>query len=261
MYHVGWPRRANYSQGDSSTRTITGGAEQKNPAHITELLCAAAAHDFFARTDELDQREIVFKSADFQNASFLFEFQDFLGADMAKEFMNRLGAFLAFTHILINREKGGEGQNGAENLAKKFKEFGTPDYINLPLNDAKDIDEFVKAFAFSYDTGRVLPGWLFQIRQSVDGPFLFHTDAFSLNPKQLREFHFGKLFSDETHQFARKGKLGFGSGDPYETFLNTILKDASVKPSAERQKVERLNERFLSHTYNTLTKLFNILKG
>jgi hypothetical protein len=261
MYHVGWPRRANYSQGDSSARTITGGGEQRNPAHITELLCAAAAHDFFARTDGLDQREIVYKSADFQNDSFLFEFQDFFGADMAKEFMNRLGAFLAFAHIIINREKGGEGQNGAENLAKKFKEFGTPDYINLPLNDAKDIDEFVKSFAFSYDTGRVLPGWLFQVRQSVDGPFLFHTDAFSLNPKQLREFHFGKLFADETHQFARKGKLGFGSGDPYETFLNAILKDVSVKPSAEKQKVERLNERFLAHTYNTLTKLFNILKG
>lgn len=261
MYHVGWPRRTNYSAGDTSAQTITGGGEQKNPAHITELLCAAAVHDFFERTDGLEQSEIVYRSADSQGNAFLFEFADFFGVDHAKEFMNRLGSFLALAHIVINREKGGDGQNGAENLVKKFKEFGTPDYVNLPLTDAKDIDEFVKAFAFSYEPDKVVPGWLFQVRQSVDGPFLFHTDAFSMNRKQLHDFHFGKLFLDEDHQFARKGKLGFGSGDPYETFLNTILKDPAVKPSAERQKVERLNERFLAHAYNTMTKLFGILKG
>jgi hypothetical protein len=34
-----------------------------------------------------------------------------------------------------------------------------------------------------------------------------------------------------------------------------------VKPSAERQKVERLPERFLAHTYNALTKLYNIIQN
>lgn len=259
MYHVGWPQQVDYSLGAASRQTITGGGEQKNPAHVSELLCAAAVYDFFMHPQSQDQHEIVYRSAALHNEAFVFEFQDFFGADAAKEFMNRLAAFLAFAHIIISREKGGDGQNGAENLAKKFKEFGTPDYVNLPLDDAKDIDAFVKAFAFTYDTAKVLPGWLFQVRQSVNGPFLFQTDAFSLNQKQLRDFHFGKLFADETHQFARKGKLGLGAGDPYETFLNAILKDPSVKPSAERQKVERLNERFLAHNYNTLTKLFNIL--
>lgn len=262
MYHVGWPKSADYSSGNPQTGTITGGAEQKNPAHVTELLCAAAALDFFTREVFPEQHDIVYRSADYQNGSFQFAFDDFVGKDAAKEFMNRLGAFLAFAHIIINREKGGEGQVGAENLAKKFREFGTPDYVNLPSEDAKDIDEFVKSFAFTYDTTSVVPGWLFQVRQSVDGPFLtFNVDAFSANPKQLREFHFGRTFTDEAHQFPRKGMLGLGGGNPYERFRDVIQKDPSVKPSPERQKVDRLNERFLAHTYNTLTKLFNILNG
>lgn len=261
MYHVGWPKRANYSGGGAPGRTITGGGEQKNPAHVTELLCAAAALDFLSREEFPEQHEIVYRSADLQNGSFAFAFADFVGLDATKDFMNRLGAFLAFAHILINREKGGEGESGADNLVKKFKEFGTPDYVNLPAEDARDIDEFVKAFAFTYDSANVVPGWLFQVRQSVDGPFLFNTDAFSSNPKQLRDFHFGKIFTDEAHQFARKGRLGLGSGDPYEKFREVIQNDATVKPSSERQKVERLNERFLAHTYNTLSKLFNILNG
>ena len=263
LYHVGWPKRADYSSGDPSSRTVTGGGDQQNPAHVAELFCAAAAYDFFTRTQGMGQHEhdIVYRSADLQNEAFLFEFQDFFGVDVAKEFMNRLGAFFAFAHIVVSREKGGDGENGAANLVKKFKEFGSPDYVNLPLDDTKDIDAFVKAFAFTYKTGGVVPGWLFQMRQSVNGPFLFHQDAFSLNPKQLREFHFGKLFTDEAHQFARKGRLGLGSGDPYEKFLSTILNDATVKPSQGKQKVERLNERFLAHSYNTLTKLFGIING
>jgi hypothetical protein len=262
MYHIGWPKRTNFSQGDASTKTITGGGEQKNPCHVSELFCACAAYDFFNKADGLDQHDIVFKSANFQNDSFLFEFQDFLGEAASKDFMNRIGTFLAFSHIIINYEKGGWGQSGAENLVEKFKEFNIPDYTNLSLDEAKDIDEFVKAFAFNYDTkGNVIPGWFFQIRQSVDGPFLFHTDAFSTNSKQLRDFHFGKLFLDDAYQFAKKGKLGIGAGDPYGEFRTTIQKDATVKPSPEKQKVERLNERFLAHTYNTLTKLFKIVNN
>jgi len=257
MYHIGWPKRANFSEGDTATKTITGGGEQKNPCHISELFCACAAYDFFNRVEGLEQHDIVFRSANFQNESFLFEFQDFLGEDKAKEFMNKLGTFLAFSHIIINAEKGGFGQNGAENLVKKFKEFNIPDYINLGVNDAKDIDDFVKAFAFNYDTkGNVIPGWIFQIRQSVDGPFLFQTDAFSTNQKQLKDFHFGKLFTQNEYQFATGWR-----GDPYGLFRDTIQKDTSVKPSPEKQKVERLNERFLAHTYNTLTKLFKILSN
>ncbi len=259
MYHVGWPHQTNFSMGDTSSRTVTGGDEQKNPAHITELLCAAAAHDFFNRVGSQEQHDIVYRSADWQNDAFLFDFQDFVGNEHAKDFMNRAGALLALAHIVINRERAGEGQNGTDNLIKKFKTFGIPDYINLPLDDAKDLDEYLKSFAFSFTASSVVPGWLFQVRQSVNGPFLFHTDALSGNAKQLRDFHFGKIFSDEAHQFARKGKFGIGSGDPYDEFRKVIQDDQSVRPSAERQKVERLNERFLGHAYNTLTKLFNIL--
>lgn len=262
MYHIGWPKRSNFSEGDASNETITGGGEQKNPCHVTELLCACAVYDFFNRDEGLDQHDIIYKSANFQNESFLFEFQDFFGVGNVKEFMNKLGAFFAFSHILINAEKGGFAQNGTENLVKKFKEFNIPDYINLSADDAKDIDEYVKAFAFNYNTGgQVIPGWLFQVRQSVDGLFLFNVDAFSLNQKQLNKFNFGKLFTDDKYQFAKKKLIGSPDiEDAYQAFRDVIQKDASVKPSPERQNVERLNERFLAHTYNTLTRLYNIIE-
>lgn len=263
MYHIGWPKRINFSQGNAGNETITGGGEQKNPCHVTELLCACAAHDFFNKKELLEQHDIVYKSANFRHESFEFEFQDFLGADNAKEFMNKLGSFFALSHILINAEKGGYGQNGTENLIKKFKEFNIPDYVNLPADDAKDIDEYIKSFAFNYDgAGQVIPGWLFQVRQSVDTPFLFNIDAFTLNQKQLAKFNFGKLFTDDSFQFSKKKFIGTPDiNDAYQAFRDVIQKDTSVKPSPAKQHVDRLNERFLAHTYNTLTKLYNIIEN
>jgi len=262
MYHVGWPssQRKDFSADGKDAKTITGGAEQRNPCHVTEFLCAAAALDFFTRRETADDKhEIVFRSANEQNGSFLFDFQDFIGTQRANDFMNRLGALYALGLIVINHEKGGAGQNGVLNLVKKFQEFGTPDYVNLPQDDARDIDDYLKAFAFTYEGGEIVPGWLLQVRETVRGSFLFSADAFSTNYKQLQGVHFGKLFDDESHQFAKKGKLGFGAGDPYNEFCNVILKDQTVKPSPEIQKVERLNEHFLAHTYRTLTKLYNLL--
>lgn len=261
MYHVGWPsiQRKDFSEGKGESKTITGGGEQKNPAHVTELLCASAAFDFFTRQWSDDATgEMVFRSASEQGGSFLLEFADFVGTDRAKQLMNRFGALYALAHIVVTHEKGGLGENGAENLMKKFAKFGTPDYLNMPQADLRDIDDYLKGFAFTFDKGDVVPGWLVQVRQTVIGNFMFRGDAFTANAKQLQGFHFGKLFDDEAHQFARKGRL-FGEGDPYQEFLDTFLKDASVKPDPERQRTERLNERFLAHAYNTLTKLYAIL--
>lgn len=262
MYHVGWPasQRKDFSLGKGEAKTITGGGEQKNPAHITELLCATAAYDFFHRQwDDSEKVQIVYRSANQLDGSFLFDAADLVGSDQAKLLMSRLGSLYALAHIVVSREKGGEGQNGTENLVKKFAKFGTVDYVNLPQADLRDIEDYLKGFAFTFDKGEVVPGWLFQLRETVHGSFLFRTDAFSANAKQLMAFNFGKMFEDEAHQFARKGKLGLGEGDPYQEFLDTLLKDTAVKPDSEKQRTERLNERFLAHAHNTLTKLYSIL--
>lgn len=264
MYHIGWPKKVNFSEGDNSKKTITGGGEQKNPSHVTELLCACAVYNFFNLPTTDEQHEIVFKSANFLNNSFMFEFQDFLGAEKSKEYMNKLGSFIALSHIILNSEKGGfPNQNGTRNLVNKFKEHSIPDYVHLPDEETKDIDDFIKSFAFFYDDkNNVIPGWIFQVRQSVDGPFLFNSDAFSMEQNKLKEFHFGKLFEDEKHQFA-KNKFSLKSEDrnPYEAFRKTIQTDAKVKPNSQTQKIERDNEKLLAHTYNTLSKLFNIIEN
>ncbi|MBS1495116.1 MAG: hypothetical protein JST55_16540 [Bacteroidetes bacterium] len=262
MYHIGWPKKINFSQGDNSNKTITGGGEQKNPSHVTELLSACAVYDFFNLPQSDEQQEIVYKSANFLNNSFYFEFQDFLGADKSKEYMNKLGSFIALSHIILNSEKGAfVGQNGTRNLVNQFKKNNIPDYIHLPDEETKDIDDFIKSFAFFYDDkSNVIPGWIFQVRQSVDGPFLFNSDSFSMEQNKLKEFHFGKLFDDEAHQFANhKFSIKAKDRNPYEAFRETIQTDTKVRPDSQNQKVERDNEKFLAHTYNTLTKLFNIM--
>jgi len=261
MYHIGWPKKKDFSENQSLTRTITGGEEQKNPCHITELLSACAMHDFFNRTENLGQLEIVFRSANFKDEKFFFEFKDFFGAANTKEFMNKIGAFLAFSHIVINREKGGLGECGTANLIDVLdKEFNIHDYKHINSKDSEDIDLFLKSFSFDYDTkGNVIKGWLFQVKESTENPLLFNSDAFSLNQKQLKDFDFGKLFVDKKHHFHYTYKEVLDNC--YDKFRNTMQKDLDVRPNTERQKAESINERFIAHIYNTLTKLYNIINN
>lgn len=259
MYQIGWPKMSDFSLLDNSIKTITGGGEQENPCHITELLCACAVHDFFNRNKGLDNHEIVYRSANFQNEAFVFEFKDFFGIEYTKEFMNKLGTFLAFSHIILSHEKGGFGECGTDNLVKILaREFNIHDYTNLQTSDSKDIDAYLKSFAFNFDSkGNVIPGWLFQVKETAGNPFLFNSDAFSLNQKQLKEFDFGKLFIERDYHFHYSLSEKFMNC--YGKFRITMQKDLHVRPSIERQKVENLNEKFLAHIYNTLTKLYNII--
>ena len=62
-------------------KTITGGSNQKNPCHITELLSACAAYDFFTRENgfEATKAEYVYKAVAFKDNCFSFSFNDFTG--------------------------------------------------------------------------------------------------------------------------------------------------------------------------------------
>lgn len=255
MYHIGWPlSKYDYDKGDKTKKTVTGGGEQKNSAHVAELLSACAAYDFFTKNEQdLKGHSFVYKSANLQGNSFNFEFMDFIGKENAYIFLNKITSLFALSFIINNKSSG-----SILYLLKEFdKECNIHEYEALSTENVRDIDEFIKSFSFHYDKdGNIVPGWLFQIKDTVNGNFLFNPKAFSTNIKELKEFHFGKMLTDEKFQFARKGKI-FGEGNPYEEFRKTIQTDVNLKPSDKFS----LPERFLAHNYNVLSKLFNIIKN
>ena len=254
MYHVGWPNKVNYSKDASSKETITGGGTQKNSCHVAELLCACAVHDFFNRDSGFEEHSILYRSANEVGNSFSFEFQDFLGQKYADQFKNKLGSFFALSHIVLNDEEGASNSNGVKNICDNLVDAKTPDYLNMPKENQTDLNDYIKSFAFNYsDDGKVIPGWFFQIKNSVGNNFLFNTDSFSLNKKQLQKFNVGELFTDKKYHFAS----GYFGKDAYGEFRDTIQTDTSVKPRDKQH--HNLTERFLAHSYNTFSNLFKVI--
>ncbi|MFZ4589839.1 MAG: tubulin-like doman-containing protein [Ignavibacteria bacterium] len=251
MYHVGWPLSPlDFDKGDKSRKTITGGLEQKNPAHVAELLSACAAVDFYNQKDEnLKGHSLVYKSANLSENSFEFDFMDFIGQDRAYELMYKITSFFSLSFIINNEEEG-----SILNLLKTFEnKCNLKDYSALTTESVKYIDEYIKSFSFHYSKeGNIVPGWLFQVKNSVNGDFLFNPKAFSSSVKELSHFNFGELLKDEKFQFEKDGK--FIKGKPYDSFRKTIQQDKDLYPSDSFP----LPERFLAHNYNVLKKMYNI---
>ena len=102
LYNVGWPVGdvVDFSKGKNETETITGGAAQKNPCHVTELLCAFAAHDFFNREQFEDKEaDYLFRTVHHDNNSFNFDFQDFAGD--SKQFKNALPGLYSIAFLKL----------------------------------------------------------------------------------------------------------------------------------------------------------------
>jgi len=251
MYHVGWPSRMDWSIGGAAGQTVTGGAEQENPAHAAELLCAAAAHHFLKGPHHGEKAEIVYRSAGMAGSAYAFEAKDFFGQEYAETFRARLGALYALAHITQVVDAG------TRNTIGNFERQNIADYNGIPDDDARDLDAYFRSFAFGVDQTAVTPGWLWQVRRSVGGPFILDANAFGDSPAALKQYNFGKLYADDAHQFAAKGGLlGLGSGKPYEEFSKTLYTDPSVRPDTVRQNASRPNERFLAHCFNALMKLY-----
>jgi hypothetical protein len=107
LYHIGWPVESKKVDGSQNTeKTITGGADQKNGCHITELTAACAAFDFFTRTSLLDttKAEYLYKAVPFHDNAFSFTAEDLVGnvGRAGEVFSNKLGAFFSLAHIFVN---------------------------------------------------------------------------------------------------------------------------------------------------------------
>lgn len=255
LYHIGWPIESKkIDAGTSGHETITGGATQKNPCHITELICACAAYDFFTRETGFDgaKAEYLFKAVGFNNNTFNFSFNDFVGNTnkAGDTFANRLGAFFSLAHICLAKNGAAEGDNGLKGFISQFENQAISEYSSITDAECSEIDTYFKDFTYTFDNERFVPGWLYQVRNTVaPGNFMFDSSAFPDSKPELRNIDVGALFLDKKYHWSDARSIRNITGNRYENFVGKLI-NSSAK---QDQKVSTPKEKFLAHIYNALS--------
>jgi hypothetical protein len=255
LYHIGWPIESKPLDKDKKDeKTITGGANQKNPCHITELLCACAAYDFFTKNTGFDvpKAEYLYKAVEFKDNTFNFNFNDFVGGEnkAGETFANRLGAFFSLAHIALSKNNAAfssDADAGMKAFITRLEKQKIPQYSIISNQECMEINDYLKMFAYTFDAERFTPGWLFQVRSTVSpGAFMFDNKSFTQNPKELKDLDVGSLFNDAKNHWPKGGVLS----DRFSKFIDTLLE---VKYD-NTQNVATTKEQFLAHIYNAITK-------
>lgn len=255
FYLVGWPEEpAEWGSKDGTTQT--GGSDQKNPCHVAELMCAAAAYDFFKKDTILDNNDVeyFYRSAPFNEGKFSFRSEDFFGSDAVK-FNNRVGAMFSLANIVITAcdvEHGG----GTKQLQKEMAEDGV-EFQSLTNTQYQAIDNYLMSFAFKPSSGELRSGWLYQLKESVKGQFIFDSKAFADDLIKAKEVNPGLLFSELNREHNWAPKPVFGSNYKVDKAVNEFVKvlRATPTPTDQSQHLDNLVERFIARIFATFTKL------
>lgn len=259
MYHVGWPAslKINYSEGQEG-KVITGGYEQRNACHLAELMCAAAAYDFFtmnrSELEQIKKAEYVFRTVEMDsNGNMQLSGKSFVGDEKGELFENKLGALLSFAHIILSKFQGAEeGVTGTADLLNYLDESKMSDYNDISDQQCEEIDNYLKEFGYKFYHGTVQFGWIYQIFRSAGaGKFIFDRDAFKTNIAELKDIDPGTIFADPQHHWDKKGNfLASGSDRRFNNFVEIVRSDATYPDDSQ---AVTLKEQFLAHMYNAIT--------
>lgn len=258
LYHVGWPLESKSldNKEDNTTKTETGGANQKNNCHVVELLCACAAYDFFNQDDDVlnnAKATYLYRSAPFDGNHFSFSGADFLGTDGAR-LETKLGAFFSFALIILGIQGGSRNSQGTKGLVERLQKHNIHDYDNISLEQLKEIDKYLQMFGYYFaNNGKLALGWIYQIYDSIKpGRFIFKSEAFETRPNAITQVDPGDIFEDQRHTWNRS-VISFGSTARYETFIKGLTNNHETEPRKE-QKANTLKEKLLAHMYNAIKK-------
>jgi hypothetical protein len=259
MYHIGWPIESKKIGDQNESSTITGGEKQKNPCHITEMLCACAAYDFLTKTKGLDveKAEYLYKAIEFKDNTFNISFNDFVGNEnkAGDIFKNRLGAFLSLAHIVLSINEAAfstDSRAGTRAFIKRLNDQKIQSYDTISDEECAEINEYFRQFAYSADGERFYTGWIYQVRSTVaPGSFLFDSKAFTTDMKELRKLDVGQLFTDKSNWWPDGGTFS----NRFDKFIKTLI---NVKYE-DGQKVNTTKEQFMAHIFNAITKSQNII--
>lgn len=254
LYHIGWPStlKADYSnEGD----VVTGGEKQENKAHVVELLSAAAAYDFFTEP-EIPEREVeyVFRRVGVTDNNVLrFTGASFIEDREGKKFEEKLGALLSTAYIILSRHEGARTSAGTQKLLDTLRENKITAYETFTLEQAKEIDEYLREFAFKIVDGAMIPGWIYQIKESVrDAEFLFRPNSLPTSISEAMRVDPGNLFIDDKHNWVKEKMFVRKSPEKsFDVFLDAFKVGAEPTP----EQGSTMKERFLANMYNAIRKL------
>jgi hypothetical protein len=120
------------------------------------------------------------------------------------------------------------------------------EYNAISEEDTVEMDNYLKQFAYTFDGQNFIPGWIYQVRSTVNpGKFMFDDKAFTFVKKELEDIDVGSLFLDKNHHWETSLL-----SNSYNTFVKKLINEG--KPRQE-QKVITTKEKFLAHIYNAIT--------
>lgn len=274
LYHVGWPR--SMREDISNGKLLTGGSDQKNPCHVTELMCAMGAFDFFTleelpRMNNAENMPCFYRtieaSEDGKNLYFTAESFAEKGST-ANMFVEHLAQFFSFANVMLASEYG-----AYRNLSTVSKEYGLYKFIQdakrqkvpgfdmystiEPL-DLAEIEEYLRLFAFSInnDNKTIVPGWIYQVKNSVKGKFIF-ANGFVETEKGVNSLGKipGKLFDQADQEKNWAGdEGGLMSQSSYSKFKDGAFKSTTI--TAE-QSAGSIKEQFIAFMYNAVRNAHN----
>lgn len=264
FYHIGWPFPPLYvgNQG----KTITGGRAQKNACHVVELMCACAAYDFFhLPAEELNNEsaKYLYRSFEEKDGQVYLHGTDFI--NNGNLFESKLGSLFSLAHIILSQYDAAwtdaEG-SGTKGLLYRFSQQNIHDYDSITNNQAKNLDEYFRDY-FGYHfgiEGNMQKGWIYQIKESVPGRFIFVDEAFREQQKEMKNISCGHLFEDEKHNWSKLSGI-FSKKDNSVDVLIKNIGEEKTKPTTE-QNVQTTKEKFLAHIHNAITinQNFNEIK-
>lgn len=254
LYHIGWPTslKINYSQ-DKGGEVITGGKAQENSCHVVELMSATAAYDFFTRENlNQPQAEYVFRTIETTDGQKLrLTGASFLGEEKGVLLEQKLGSLLSLSHLILSRYGGAqEGICGTVDFLEDLKRRNVEHYSDIKDEQARQLDEYLKEYAYKFVNGFLVPGWLHQVNSSIDGSFIFSDDALSIDPVTLKKVDPGAVYQDDKYNWQSPGILGAQSVRRLDNFME-ILKKSSAPTE---QQGSTLKEKFIGNLYNAIIK-------
>lgn len=260
FYHIGWPFPA--IKVTSKNKTITGGQEQKNACHVVELMCACAAYDFFTlQNEELNNEtaKYFFRTFDEKEGQVSLHGSDFI--TNGKAFESKLGSLFSLAHIILSQYEAAWSEtegSGTKGLLNRFAQQNIHDYDGITDGQAKDLDKYFSDY-FGYrfgSDGLIQKGWIYQIKASVPGRFIFIDEAFKEQKKYMKDISCGHLFEDDQHNWSKLAGLISKTDNSVDVLIKK-LGDADSKPTGN-QNVQTAKEKFLAHVHNAITKNQNI---
>ena len=264
MYHIGWPNKSkiNYSK-DGDGSVVTGGNGQRNDCHVAEMMCAAAAYDFFNEDrkvlESIGEADYRFRTVetDDQSDAMIFRGASFVGKNNGATLEKRLGAFLTFAHIILSKNEGAyNGVNGVDNFMN-YIQTDTINYTDINLDQRTEINGYLEEFGYKILNDAVNFGWIYQINKSVgNGSFIFAPEAFRATEQELvHKTDIGMLYGDGIRDWGPTNMFGNfkGPNSSYEKFCDTFKNEPNSVPYDVQGGDKK--ELFFARMFNAITTL------